>query len=105
MPHDTYLFQEVLSVEERSCYVQQASSSRSQRPVGLFRTLPLSEISQTYAWFEERRANAPVFRDEQAPFPLWQVFHYEDVLPIGSHSTKSTKEPTFAIAPIIYVFL
>src|SRR5438445_7476337 len=62
--------------------MQQPSSPRSQRPVGLFRTLPLSEIAQTYAWFEERRANAPVFRDEQMPFPLWQVFRYEDVLTV-----------------------
>ncbi len=62
--------------------MQQPSSSRSQRPFGLFRTLPLSEISQTYAWFEERRANAPVFRDEQPSFPLWQVFRYEDVLTV-----------------------
>src|SRR5258708_25173442 len=62
--------------------MQQPSSSRSQRPVGIFRTLPLSEISQTYAWFEERRANAPVFQDEHMPFPLWQVFRYEDVLTV-----------------------
>ena len=44
--------------------------------------MPLSEISQTYNWFEERRANAPVFQDEQAPFPIWQVFRYEDVLTV-----------------------
>jgi cytochrome P450 len=64
--------------------LQQPTSSRIQRPVGLFRTLPLSEIPQTFAWFEEKRANTPVFQDEQMPFPLWQVFRYEDVLTVIS---------------------
>ncbi|HZS78484.1 MAG TPA: cytochrome P450 [Ktedonobacteraceae bacterium] len=64
--------------------MQQPTSSRIQRPVGLFRTLPLSEIPQTFAWFEEKRANTPVFQDEQMPFPLWQVFRYEDVLTVIS---------------------
>ncbi len=62
--------------------MQQPSSSGPQGPIGLFRTLPLSEISQTYDWFEERRANAPVFQDENMPFPVWQVFRYEDVLTV-----------------------
>ena len=44
--------------------------------------MPLSEISQTYDWFADRRANAPVFQDEQMPFPVWQVFRYEDVLTV-----------------------
>ncbi len=62
--------------------MQQPSSSSPQGPIGLFRTVPLSEISQTYNWFEDRRANAPVFQDEQMPFPVWQVFRYEDVLTV-----------------------
>ena len=62
--------------------MQQPTSSRPRGPIGLFRTLPLSEVSQTYDWFEDRRANAPVFQDEQMPFPVWQVFRYEDVLTV-----------------------
>ncbi len=44
--------------------------------------MPLSEIPQTYNWFQDRRTHAPVFQDEQAPFPIWQVFRYEDVLTV-----------------------
>ena len=62
--------------------MQQPTSSRPRGPIGLFRTLPLSEVSQTYDWFEDRRAHAPVFQDEQMPFPVWQVFRYEDVLTV-----------------------
>jgi cytochrome P450 len=62
--------------------MQQPSSSRPRRPIGLFRTVPLAEIPQTYDWFEERRANTPVFHDEHVPFPFWQVFRYEDVLTV-----------------------
>jgi len=81
--------------------MQQPSSSRSQRPVGIFRTLPLSEISQTYAWFEERRANAPVFQDEHMPFPLWQVFRYEDVLTVLNDYNRFSSQALRRIRPTI----
>ncbi len=72
--------------------MQQPASPRSQRPIELFRSMPLSEISQTYNWFEERRANAPVFQDEQAPFPIWQVFRYEDVLTVLSDYSRFSSQ-------------
>jgi cytochrome P450 len=47
---------------------------------GLFRSHPLSEIPETYAWFQEKREQQPVFYDEATR--LWQVFRYEDVLSV-----------------------
>ena len=49
---------------------------------GLFRTHPLEEIAQTFAWFDEMRINHPVFQDENLPMPMWQVFRYADVLTV-----------------------
>lgn len=63
--------------------MQQPTRPRT-RGSRLFRNLALSEVPQTYTWFEDMRNNYPVFKDEQMPFPLWQVFCYEDVLTVLS---------------------
>lgn len=61
--------------------MQQQPGFRSQA-FGLFRPHPLEEIPQTFSWFEEMRADHPVFHDENLPMPVWQVFRYADVLTI-----------------------
>jgi cytochrome P450 len=57
----------------------QQSGYRSHS-LGLFRSHPLSEIPQTYAWFDHMRQQQPVFYDTATH--LWQVFRYEDVLTV-----------------------
>jgi cytochrome P450 len=56
--------------------MQQPSRSRPQG-LSLFRFTALEDIPQIYAWFEEMRANSPVFFDER--MRAWHVFRYEDV--------------------------
>ena len=56
--------------------MQQQPRSRSQR-FALFSSQNLSEIPQTYAWFEQMRNNQPVSLEER--MGIWQVFRYEDV--------------------------
>jgi len=70
--------------------MQQQSSPRSQA-FSLFRPRPLEEIPQTYSWFEEMRANRPVFQDEM--MPLWQVFRYEDVLKVLTDYARFSSKP------------
>ena len=61
---------------------QQEQSGFTGGPFGLFSTQSLAQLPQTFAMFEQRRAEHPVFHDENLPFPLWQVFRYEDVLAV-----------------------
>ena len=58
----------------------------------LFRNVALSEVPQTYTWFEEMRKSHPVFLDEQMPFPLWQVFRYDDVLTVLSDYNRFSSQ-------------
>jgi cytochrome P450 len=56
--------------------MQQQPRSRSQG-FSLFSSQNLTEIPQTYAWFEQMRNNQPVSLEER--MGIWQVFRYEDV--------------------------
>ena len=58
----------------------------------LFRNAALSEIPQVYTWFEEMRKSHPVLLDKQMPFPLWQVFGYDDVLTVLSDYTRFSSQ-------------
>src|SRR2546425_419480 len=70
--------------------MQQQPTPRS-RAFSLFRSRPLEEIPQTYSWFEEMRANSPVFQDEV--MPLWQVFRYEDVSEVMTDYARFSSQP------------
>jgi cytochrome P450 len=59
--------------------MQQQPRSGSQE-FALFRSHDLTEIPQTYAWFEQMRNNQPVSLEER--MEIWQVFRYEDVLKV-----------------------
>ncbi len=56
--------------------MQQQPRPRSQG-FSLFSSQNLTEIPQTYAWFEQMRNNQPVSLEER--MGIWQVFRYEDV--------------------------
>ena len=71
--------------------MQQPTRPRS-RGSRLFRNMALSEVPQTYTWFEEMRNNSPVLKDEQMPFPLWQVFCYDDVLTVLSDYNRFSSQ-------------
>src|SRR6266571_4711536 len=69
---------------------------RPQRRSGTFADfLPRSpeDIPQVYAWFEQMRAQQPVFHTEQ--IPLWQVFRYEDVQEVITDYSRFSSEGTF----------
>jgi cytochrome P450 len=67
-----------MTIKKDFSYMQQ--TGYRSHSFGLFRTHPLSEIPETYAWFQEKREQQPVFYDEATR--LWQVFRYEDVLTV-----------------------
>ncbi|HCI82839.1 MAG TPA: cytochrome P450 [Ktedonobacter sp.] len=71
--------------------MQQPARPRT-RGSRLFRNIALSEVPQTYTWFEEMRNNSPVLMDEQMPFPLWQVFCYDDVLTVLSDYNRFSSQ-------------
>lgn len=71
--------------------MQQPTRPRT-RGSRLFRNVLLSEVPQTYTWFEEMRQSHPVFMDEQGPFPLWQVFCYDDVLTVLSDYNRFSSQ-------------
>ena len=72
--------------------MQQPSGARSGAPA-LFRPQALDEIPQTFAWFEEMRAQHPVFYDQTMPMPLWQVFRYEDVATVLTDYSRFSSQP------------
>ena len=51
------------------------------------------EIPHVYAWFEQMRAEQPVFHSES--FPLWQVFRYADVLQVITDYSHFSSQETF----------
>jgi cytochrome P450 len=67
-----------MTIKKDFSYMQQ--TGHRSHSFGLFRAHPLSEIPETYAWFQEKREQQPVFYDEATR--LWQVFRYEDVLTV-----------------------
>lgn len=71
--------------------MQQPTRPR-RRGSRLFRNVALSEVPQTYTWFEEMRNSHPVLMDEQMPFPLWQVFCYDDVLTVLSDYNRFSSQ-------------
>src|SRR5260370_26869452 len=71
--------------------MQQPSGPRSGAST-LFRPQALEEIPQTFAWFEEMRAQHPIFYDEAMPMPLWQVFCYEDVATVLTDSSRFSSQ-------------
>src|SRR5260370_11488426 len=71
--------------------MQQPSGPRSGAST-LFRPQALEEIPQTFAWFEEMRAQHPIFYDEAMPMPLWQVFRYEDVATVLTDSSRFSSQ-------------
>src|SRR5438876_10908864 len=70
---------------------QQQQSEIRSRLFAPFRSYSLEEVPQTYSWFEEMRANHPVFHDEN--MPIWQVFRYEDVLTVLTDYTRFSSRP------------
>src|SRR5579875_2328339 len=50
-------------------------------------------IPVVYAWFEQMRAQQPVFHVEQ--FPVWQVFRYEDVQEVITNYSVFSSQETF----------
>ena len=60
--------------------------------VGLFRSHPLEEIADTFAWFDEMRLSHPVLLDEHLPVPMWQVFRYADVLTVLADSSRFSSQ-------------
>lgn len=57
--------------------MQQPQTHRGSRGFASFRVNTLTEILQSYGWFEQMRTSSPVYQDEQTH--LWQVFRYADV--------------------------
>lgn len=67
-----------------------------QRPVQTFADfLPhsLEDIPRVYAWFEQMRAEQPVFHTAQ--FPVWQVFRYDDVQEVITNYNHFSSQHTF----------
>lgn len=66
-----------------------------RRGRAFFDFLPSSPegIPPVYAWFEQMRANQPVFHTE--PFPVWQVFRYADVQEVVTDYSRFSSQGTF----------
>src|SRR5689334_5959906 len=66
-----------------------------RRVRGFANFLPRSpeDIPLVYAWFEQMRAQQPVFQIEQ--FPVWQVFRYEDVQEVITNYSHFSSQDTF----------
>ena len=52
------------------------------------------DIPQVYAWFEQMRAQQPVFHADGLPF--WQVFRYNDVQEVITNYSNFSSEASFS---------
>ncbi|GHO59713.1 cytochrome P450 [Ktedonobacter robiniae] len=62
--------------------MQQPQTHRGARGFAPFRVNTLTEVLQSYDWFEQMRTSSPVYQDEQTH--LWQVFRYADVQKVAT---------------------
>lgn len=84
--------------EQKVSYMQQPPRSRP-KGLSLFRSTALTDIPGIYAWFEEMRADPPVFFDER--MRAWHVFRYEDVSRVLTDYSRFSSQAFSAVGSFL----